>query len=133
MAESAALSLASHQDVPGWRVAFDLVADELRGALAWAARSPEQRPAAYRLALGLAELTFRRGMPGESQRRYEQAAELAPDDLAAADGLAQRRRGRGVTTRRHRRVAPPSRRPPTPPYAPVTGPAPRPTWPATPS
>ena len=30
------------------------------------------------MAIGLADLTFRRGLPGESQRRYEQAAELAP-------------------------------------------------------
>jgi predicted ATPase len=98
VAESEALSLASRQHVPGWRVAFDLVADEFGGALAWAARSPEQRPAAYRLALGLAELTFRRGMPGESQRRYEQAAELAPDDLAAADAW---RSAAGAAESRH--------------------------------
>ena len=35
-----------------------------------------------RPAIGLAQLSFTRGMPGESQRRYEQAAELAADDLA---------------------------------------------------
>jgi hypothetical protein len=39
------------------------------------------------LAIGLAQLSFTRGMPGESQRRYEEAAELAADDLAAADAL----------------------------------------------
>ena len=96
--QSAALSVTSHQDVPGWRVAFDLVADELRGALAWAAGSPEQRPAAYRLALGLAELTFRRGMPAESQHRYEQAAELAPGEFAAA---AAWRNAAGAAESRH--------------------------------
>ena len=66
--------------------------------MAWAAKTPEQRPAAYRLALGLAELAFRRGMPGESQHRYEQAAELAPDDLAAA---AAWRNAAGAAESRH--------------------------------
>ena len=69
-----------------WRAAFDQVADELRGALAWAAGNARYRAEAYRLAICLAELSFARGMPGESQRRYEQAAELAADD--------RRRRGR---------------------------------------
>ena len=85
------------------------------------------------MALGLAELTFTRGMPGESQRRYEQAAELAPDDLAAADAWRSAAGRRGVATRRRRRVAPapggrrrgPARRGP--------GRRGRLTWPATPS
>jgi hypothetical protein len=47
-----------------------------------------RRREAYRLAIGLARLTFTRGMPGESQRRYEQAAELAADDRVAADRVA---------------------------------------------
>jgi predicted ATPase len=67
-----------------WRAAFDGVADELRGALAWTAGDAENRAAGYRLAISLAGLTFTRGMPGESQRRYQQAAELAVDDMAAA-------------------------------------------------
>ncbi len=37
-------------------------------------------------------------MPGESQRRYEQAAELAADDLAAADAL---RSAAGAAESRH--------------------------------
>ena len=36
---------------------------------------------------GLAELSFARGLPGESQRRYEQAAGLAPDAGHAATAL----------------------------------------------
>ena len=37
--------------------------------------------------MALAELTFARGLPGESQRRYEQAAELAADAGHAAAAL----------------------------------------------
>ena len=75
-----------------WRSAFDQLADELRAALRWAAAraqssQPQRRPEAYRLATALAELTFARGLPGESQRRYEQAAGLAADDAGAAAAL----------------------------------------------
>ena len=91
-------SVASREADGAWRAAFDQVADELRGALAWAAGDPRYRPEAYRLAIGLAELSFIRGMPGESQRRYEQAAELAADDRAAADAL---RSAAGAAESRH--------------------------------
>jgi hypothetical protein len=96
--ESAALELASREVVGAWRTAFDEVADELRGALAWASGKARYRPESYRLAIGLAHLCFIRGMPGESQRRYEQAAELAADDLAAADAL---RSAAGAAESRH--------------------------------
>jgi hypothetical protein len=96
--ETAVLEVAARELVGSWRAAFDEVADELRGALAWAAASTQCRPEAYRLAIGLAELTFARGMPGESQRRYEQAAELAADDLASADAL---RSAAGAAESRH--------------------------------
>ena len=87
-----------------WRSAFDQLADELRAALRWAAARAERRPEAYRLATELAELTFARGLTGESQRRYEQAAGLAADDALAAAAL-RCRRGRGqVPARRRRRV-----------------------------
>ncbi|HEV7657892.1 MAG TPA: LuxR C-terminal-related transcriptional regulator [Mycobacteriales bacterium] len=87
LGRSAALQLDS-LDVPAaWRTAFDQVVDELRAALAWAARDPRHRPEAHRLATELAHRCFLRGLPGESQRRYEQAAELAADDLAAAEAL----------------------------------------------
>jgi predicted ATPase/DNA-binding CsgD family transcriptional regulator len=73
------------RDDRAWRSSFDQLADELRAALRWAAARAGRRPEAYRLAIALAELTFARGLPGESQRRYEQAAELAADaDRAAA-------------------------------------------------
>ncbi|MFF1615756.1 ATP-binding protein, partial [Amycolatopsis sp. NPDC058278] len=91
--ESAAL--ASREPVDAWRTAFDELADELRSALAWAAR---YRPDAHRLAIGLADLSFTRGLPGEAQRRYEQAAGLAADDLAAADAL---RSAAGAAESRH--------------------------------
>nr|WP_243875902.1 LuxR C-terminal-related transcriptional regulator [Streptomyces sp. 846.5] len=96
--QSTALELDSQQAVGVWRTAFDQVADELRGGLTWAAGSTGHRADAYRLAIGLARLSFSRGMPGESQRRYEQAAGLAPDDMAAADAL---RSAAGAAEARH--------------------------------
>ncbi|GII79111.1 hypothetical protein Sru01_40930 [Sphaerisporangium rufum] len=72
-----------------WRARFDLVADDLRAALAWAAERPERRADAYELARHLAELTFTRNLTGESQRRYEQAAALATDPAAGASMLRQ--------------------------------------------
>jgi len=82
----ASLQVSLHDDA-AWRTAFDQVADELRSALKWAASASEYRPDAYRLAIMLAELSFSRGMPGESQQRYEQAAELAADDRTTAVAL----------------------------------------------
>ncbi|MEU7743111.1 LuxR C-terminal-related transcriptional regulator [Nonomuraea sp. NPDC049158] len=72
-----------------WRARFDLVADDLRAALAWAADRPELRTDARDLAQHLAELTFTRHLTGESQRRYEQAAALATDPAADASMLRQ--------------------------------------------
>jgi predicted ATPase/DNA-binding CsgD family transcriptional regulator len=83
----AALSADSRTDTGGWRSQFDRIADELRGALGWAATRPQCRPQAARLAICLAELSFVRGMPGESQRRYEQAADLSGTPAAAAAAL----------------------------------------------
>jgi predicted ATPase/DNA-binding CsgD family transcriptional regulator len=98
LGESADLQVASRELTGAWRATFDRVADELRGSLAWAAGNAEYRTDAYRLAIGLAELTFTRGMPGESQRRYQQAAELAADDMAIADAL---RSAAGAAESRH--------------------------------
>ncbi|MET7466223.1 hypothetical protein [Nonomuraea sp. NPDC005501] len=58
-------------------------------ALVWAADQPEQRTDAHELARHLAELTFTRDLAGESQRHYEQAAELATDPTASAAMLRQ--------------------------------------------
>src|SRR5581483_9838054 len=69
------------------RAAFDALADELRAALDRAGAEPAQRALGYRLAIRLAELSFARGLPGEAQRRYEQAAALAADDREAASAL----------------------------------------------
>ncbi|WP_431916427.1 ATP-binding protein [Nonomuraea jabiensis] len=85
LAQAAGLAVA-RQD---WRVRFDLVADDLRAALTWAADRTEQRADAFELARCLAELTFTRHLTGESQRRYEQAAALATDPAACASMLRQ--------------------------------------------
>jgi predicted ATPase/DNA-binding CsgD family transcriptional regulator len=85
--DGAAVLAQPGPDDRAWRSAFDDLADELRAALGWAAARAERRPKAYRLAMVLAGLSFTRGFPGESQRRYEQAAELAPDAGHVATAL----------------------------------------------
>ena len=68
-------------------VAFDEVAGDLRAALRWAAARPEHRADAHDLAVRLARLSYFRGMPSESQERYEEAAALAADPAGAAEAL----------------------------------------------
>ncbi|WP_395695631.1 ATP-binding protein [Nocardioides sp.] len=70
-----------------WRAAFDEISVETRHSLPWAHYRPEERQPAYQLSLLMAGLSFDRGRPGESQRRYELAADLAPDDAAAGAAL----------------------------------------------
>ncbi len=70
-----------------WRADFDVISVEARQALPRARYVAELRDPAYRLSLLLAELSFTRGRPGESQRRYELAAELAPDETTTAAAL----------------------------------------------
>lgn len=106
----AALEADAREDLNGWRTAFDQLADELRRALRWAADTAQYRPDAYRLAIMLADLSFARGMLGESQQRYEQAAGLAPDGTAAATALrwaagAAESRNFGTEALRLRRAA----------------------------
>jgi len=93
-----ALGSAPDHDTGTWRSAFDKLADELRSALGWATGQAGFRPEAHRLATRLAELCFDRGMSGESQRRYEQAVELAADEAAAATAL---RNAAGTAASRH--------------------------------
>ena len=87
LAEADALAESLDPGQAQGRAAFDRVADDLRAALDWAVVQPAQRAGGYRLALRLAELCFARGLPGEAQRRYEQAAALAADDHEAASAL----------------------------------------------
>src|SRR4029077_15984201 len=90
---------------------FDQLADELRAALRWAAARTECWPKAYQLATGLAELAFARGFPGESQRRYDQAAELparagpAATTLRYAAGAARSRHFGDDALRLHQAAA----------------------------
>jgi predicted ATPase/DNA-binding CsgD family transcriptional regulator len=85
-AGTALLAVASGDGV-GWRTSFDRFGDELRSALGWSAPRPEHRRVAYEGKTLLAALCYRRGLSGESQWRYEQAAGLAPDDRHAALAL----------------------------------------------
>ena len=86
---AAAASLLDDPDTDRgpWRAAFDAVADDLRAALLWAEHRPDQRAAAHDLALRLGDLGYARGVVGEAQRRYVQAADLADDDAEAAAAL----------------------------------------------
>jgi predicted ATPase/DNA-binding CsgD family transcriptional regulator len=101
-------------DRAAWRAAFDAVADDMRAALGWAEHQTEdqtdhqadqqaedhtdQRVAAHDLALRLAGLTYIRGLVGEAQRRYLQAAGLTTDDAAVAAAL---RLASGAAQSRH--------------------------------
>ena len=111
LAEAGALEDALVSERAEGRAAFDQVAGELRAALEWAAAAPGQRADGYRLAIRLAELCFARGLPGEAQRRYEQAAALAADQHAAASALrdaaaaAEIRHFGGEAMRLHRAAA----------------------------
>jgi hypothetical protein len=86
MEEGHALLAAPDFDTSEWRAAFDQLADELRAAVRRADR-PGHRATAHDVATVLAALCYRRGMPGEAQWRYEQAAGFAPTDHLAAAAL----------------------------------------------
>ena len=81
--------LTAGLDGDRWRAAFDEISVEVRRCLPWARYVADQRDPAYRLSVLMAELSFHRGRPGESQRRFELAAELAPDDTARTAALRQ--------------------------------------------
>jgi predicted ATPase/DNA-binding CsgD family transcriptional regulator len=86
LAEGESLLAAPDFDTSAWRAAFDQLADELRAAVRRADR-PGHRFTAHDVATVLAALCYRRGMPGEAQWRYEQAAGFAPSDHLAARAL----------------------------------------------
>ena len=69
---------------PSWRIGVDQVVDDLRAALRWATGRSDHRAQAYDLALVVAELVFLRGLSGEAQRRFEDAAALTTGVKAAA-------------------------------------------------
>jgi predicted ATPase/DNA-binding CsgD family transcriptional regulator len=90
------LAAAEHlgPPVPGhdgdhWRARFDEISVEVRWSLPWARYVAAERERAYRLSLLMAASSFARGRPGESQRRFELASELAPDDAARTAALRQ--------------------------------------------
>ena len=85
------------EDLAAWRRTFDRAADDARAALKWAMHRPDLRPEALALAQLLRSTCFTRGLLGESQHRYTQAAEVAGDTstrvemLACAGGAASSR------------------------------------------
>jgi predicted ATPase/DNA-binding CsgD family transcriptional regulator len=70
-----------------WCARFDSVVDDIRAALLCAACDEQCRAQAAALTGDLAGLLFARGRPMEAQRRYEQAADLAPTAAEQADYL----------------------------------------------
>ncbi|MCX5206473.1 LuxR C-terminal-related transcriptional regulator [Streptomyces sp. NBC_00237] len=79
-------ALGATDEGADWRAGFDALAGDLRAALDWAVGEPGRRRDAQGLALRLAELTFARNLLGESQQRYEQAAELAEESAGVGAG-----------------------------------------------
>jgi hypothetical protein len=82
-----AQGLARAEDYADWRADVDAAADDARAALAWAMGETGLRAEAFSLARLLAGTCFTRGLLAESERRYEQAAELAPDARTASEML----------------------------------------------
>jgi predicted ATPase/DNA-binding CsgD family transcriptional regulator len=85
---AAGLAAATEPQSPDWRSGFDRIADELRSALRWAVGQEDHHFEAHVLANHLAALAFARGLPGESQRCYEQAAAVADGELSRAADLS---------------------------------------------
>ncbi len=91
------VALARADDFATWRGDFDRAADDARAALKWAMHRADLRGETLTLARLLAATCFTRGLLGESQHRYEQAAEVAADSdtqvemLMCAGGAAASR------------------------------------------
>jgi predicted ATPase/DNA-binding CsgD family transcriptional regulator len=73
-----AVALAGAEAYRAWRAEVDLVIDDVRSALRWAATRQETRSEAAEVAGLLASVCFTRGLLAECQRRYEQVAGLTP-------------------------------------------------------
>jgi predicted ATPase/DNA-binding CsgD family transcriptional regulator len=71
-------SLRTAEPDDAWCARFDSVVDDIRAALLCSACDEQCRAQAAAMASDLAGLLFVRGRPMEAQRRYEQAADLAP-------------------------------------------------------
>jgi hypothetical protein len=90
-------ALGQADEFAAWRQDFDRVADDARAALLWAHHAG-RRDDTFVLAHLLGSTTFTRGLLGESQRRYEQAAEHAATPRVAADRLIE---AAGAASSRH--------------------------------
>jgi hypothetical protein len=71
---------------PHWGPTFDVVADDLRAATAWAAL-PDGQELRHQLACDLGHLTYARRFLGESREHYQTAATLAGQPRQAASDL----------------------------------------------
>ncbi len=80
-----------------WCARFDRLVDDLGAALAWSAADDRGGAPAAGLAAELAGLLFARGRPAQAQRRYEQAADLAP---TATERVAHLRLAAGAAASR---------------------------------
>jgi predicted ATPase/DNA-binding CsgD family transcriptional regulator len=81
------VALARADELAAWRRDVDRAGDDVRAALKWAMHRPDLRPQAFDIARLLAAVCFSRGLLGESQHRYEQAAEVAADTATRVDML----------------------------------------------
>ena len=82
-----ATALAAAEPGDAWCERFDRVVDDIRAALVWSCGDQRCQEQPAQLAAELAGLLFVRGRPMEAQRRYEQAASLAPSPAQRADHL----------------------------------------------
>ena len=105
LAESEALEPRALATRPGWRAAFDQVADELRGALAWAARSPEQRAGGVPVGDRSGRPMLHSAACPASRSAATNRRPSWPPTIWPPPTPAQRRGRRGVAALRRRRVA----------------------------